>query len=182
MSVILEGPDGGGKTTLAGQLKAAIPELREMSRFCTSTGGAIDNLWQETEARLHQLAIPYAIFDRHPLWSEYVYQQALGRQMIDAFYDGSASVAHSLLEEHAMVIVCLPGIEVVRERLRAEEQLAGVEYAIDDIYERYLTRVSQFTGTAFVYEGGPDQFEALCAFVRAHITIRTKANEEAISE
>ncbi|QOP64424.1 thymidylate kinase [Gordonia phage Orla] len=177
MSIIVEGPDGAGKTTLIEQLKGAIPELMELPRFCTSTGGPLPDLFAAVQDRLWQLTTPHAILDRHPLWSEYVYQQALGREMIVEFYDGSATRAHNVLDEHALVIVCLPPIEVVRERLRAEEQLSGVEYAIDDIYERYLTRAAQFTGFKFIYQD-PGQFDEVASVVRAHMLIRARANEE----
>ena len=151
MSVLIEGPDGAGKTTLIKQLMEDMPDLRLMGRFCTSEGGPIDDLFPEVRARMSEFGLPSALFDRHPLWSEYIYSHELGRPIAPGFLTSAARSLTRTMKRECMVILCMPPLERVRANLGHEEQMPGVTEHIDRIYEGYAIRGSQYTGRVFWY-------------------------------
>lgn len=152
MSVLVEGSDGAGKTTLIKQLMEDIPELRLMGRFCTSEGGPIDDLFPEVKARAHEFKIPLALFDRHPLWSEYIYSHELHRPIAPGFIAPSARSLTRVMKHNCMVILCMPPLGRVQANLGHEEQMPGVAEHIGRIYEGYAIRGTQYTGRLYWYD------------------------------
>ncbi|AZS11804.1 polynucleotide kinase [Gordonia phage Nina] len=152
MSVLIEGPDGAGKTTLIRHLMEDMPDLRLMDRFCTSKGGPVDDLFPEVRARSSEFSIPAALFDRHPLWSEYIYSHELGRPIAPGFITPTARSLTRVMKQQCMVILCMPPLERVQANLGHEEQMPGVAEHIGRIYEGYAIRGTQYTGRLYWYD------------------------------
>lgn len=163
MSILLEGPDGAGKSTLIKQLLEDLPGTKLAPRFCTSTGGPKDDLWAEVMMGALDLMLPGLIYDRHPMWSEYIYSHELGRDIAPGFLTPDAQRLSEAMAVATTVIVCLPSLERVRANLGAEDQMPGVAEHIDRIYQAYMVRVVQYTGRVYVYDytDAPSYFNLL---------------------
>jgi thymidylate kinase len=138
--IIVEGPDGAGKTTL-------IRNLREESKryfWVASSSGPPKDLeeirdvlrWVDKAA---ELQIP-VIFDRFPLISESVYGPVLrGKCLLDEMGDSEHISVTALLRKINRVVYCRPSLEVIRKNVieGTTPQLLGVLENLKDIVERY---------------------------------------------
>lgn len=139
--IILEGPDGGGKTTLLNQLVESFPGIAVHPRASTSgpEGGPLkdpdlytwahNDVWSWAEQ-------PLSFYDRHPLISEYVYGPSIRGTMDPRFH---TTPLRRRLAQRALVIVCLPPLEVVRRSVSAERDMPGVSTHIDIIWHLYAS-------------------------------------------
>ena len=156
MSIIVEGPDGAGKSTLIRVLLEDFPELEPAPRFCTSTGGAIDPSRQLARVGSdHRLFTKTYIYDRHPMFSEYVYSPALDRPLAKDFLGSRARMFHRVIQSNCLVIFCLPPLSVVEDNLYqegAEYQMPGVMDNIRVIHRSYAIRANQYLGNMAVYD------------------------------
>ncbi|QGJ96832.1 polynucleotide kinase [Gordonia phage Cleo] len=156
MSIIVEGPDGAGKTTLIRVLQHEFPVLELAPRFCTSTGGPIEP--KRLLARVgsdHRLFHATTLYDRHPMFSEYVYSPALDRPLADGFLGSRARMFHRVIQSNCLVIFCLPPLKVVEENLYsegAEYQMPGVMDNIRRIHTAYAVRANQYLGSMVTYD------------------------------
>lgn len=136
--IVVEGPDGAGKTTLVQSLQEAfgfpLGERATKNR---------DLLYQVTRQDTYtalalevggQLMTP-AIWDRL-YWSELVYADVVGRPI--EFKTSEQVFIESILKHAALTIVCLPPIATVLSNVEdSEHQMEGVRERIITIYERY---------------------------------------------
>jgi hypothetical protein len=138
--IILEGPDGGGKTTLLKQLTSATG-LPAHERASHSTKGPRTDLYEwTTQDMLSWHEQPLAIYDRHPLTSEHIYGPTVRGDVRPGFEMSNRELAYMRrhLRRNALVIICLPPLETVRENVAGEiGQMDGVLENIDHIYECY---------------------------------------------
>lgn len=137
--IILEGPDGGGKTTLLEDLREQYPSIPVHDRASSSgaDGGPVVDLfdwvlidvptWSSQEL---------SFYDRHPLVSEYIYGPIIRGTMDPRFH----TTPHlRRLMRRALTIVCLPPLEVVRASVSAERDMSGVTTHIDAIWHSYAS-------------------------------------------
>lgn len=162
MAVILEGPDGGGKTTLLKRLVKDFPDLQVMPRFATSEGGPVrqgDDLFWYARALSQKVMVehPNALYDRHPMISEYVYRSVIpdasGRisGLAESFLSEEARVFNELIAKRSLVIFCMPPFSQVVQNLSREKQMPGVEENIQKIYNRYRERYITHAGLSLSY-------------------------------
>lgn len=128
MSIIIEGPDGAGKSTLAKSLAGALDmNILKM----TANGG------QSTREYLQKLTCDGVIIDR--CWvSEQVYSDLFGREpRID--HDDAEALTELCGHTGIPIIVLLPPLHVVIRRLneRGDEYADVVCPNIVEIYKRY---------------------------------------------
>lgn len=145
MTVIIEGPDGGGKTTLKDKLLTDIPHLHQVPRHSESLQGPVEDMKKRVEYELWDdegQICKHCLFDRHALISEPIY----GPTCRGKVFDGMANedwfiTSWSLLTTlKPIIIFCLPNLATVRYNIvrNPKEQMAGVIGNIEAIYYGYL--------------------------------------------
>lgn len=143
--IILEGPDGAGKTTLAETL-TGLTSLTLHERASTSTGGPVDDIYEWAEADVLTWPVQkLQVYDRHPLISEPIYGSVL-RGGFDPRFNGPRSAElYSRLAGYGCVIFCLPDLETVMSNLDGDEnQLAGVEQHATELWSAYVNAYHAF--------------------------------------
>ena len=139
--VIVEGPDGAGKTTLIGKLMADWPPMKLADRPVKSDGSRIPKLDQWViESANSAVARPKSIHDRHAIISEPIYGTVVRGNLPGMFAQPWwVNVMMQRMAMHALLILCLPPISVVRENVKANEsdQMSGVVGNIDPIWHAY---------------------------------------------
>lgn len=146
MAIVIEGPDGAGKSTLIKQLQDLYPQLQLRPRPVTSVDGPVTDLVQyvQSEAHVAQTRGEHFLYDRHPLISEPIYgKMTRGHTKIGFNLDDSSlnNERESFVHDN-LVILCLPPTEaVVANVLNSSDiQMAGVMENITKIYEAYEKR------------------------------------------
>jgi hypothetical protein len=139
--IILEGPDGSGKTSLMGNLLDRLQGVEQHERASTSKGGPVDNLfdWAQEDVLTWPVQ-PLAIYDRHPLFSEPIYGPII-RQTLDPRFNSPVFgrvLTQQVLKE-GLIVICLPDPQFVIDNVRgnADDQMEGVLYRIESIYSEY---------------------------------------------
>ena len=139
MLVIIEGPDGSGKTSLANRLRK---DLSSPCLFLRSNGAPtrVEDLAQIIHwINALPLYVPL-ITDRNPLISEYVYGPILrGKCMHKWTLEQMANWS-----KRALVIYCRPSWSALAQALRREIQLEGVIENHRIIVEAYDKLMSEF--------------------------------------
>jgi GTPase SAR1 family protein len=151
VTIIIEGPDGAGKTTLLSDLAGHFPAMEQHPRFCTSTGGPLDNL-AELVFKDAQPRPTHYFYDRHPCISEYIYRTALGQSIPSAFLGDAMGRIRNRLAHHSLTIWCLPPLDTVIENVHKEEQMPGVDTNIGRIYQQYQMHRLMWPGRSVVYD------------------------------
>lgn len=134
-TIIIEGPDGAGKTMLLRKLLKVYPEYSAAPRPCSSLGGPLCGA--DLAVYLAQYgSMDSVIYDRHPAISGAVYDAvfhrapdtAIGRHLRRAFH---------WITENARVIYCRPPMDVITRSVVSGPQMAGVARGIYRIVETY---------------------------------------------
>lgn len=141
--IVVEGPDGAGKTTLITGLQARWPMNLQARVVGTDTVALTDLVaWVEHHNRL-QNWVPGAqprLYDRHRLISEFIYGPVMGRPPEPGF-DDLAWVSRELklfYMQQPLIIYCLPPIEEVRHNVQfGETDNTAVQDRIDQLWVGY---------------------------------------------
>lgn len=141
--VIVEGPDGAGKTTLIEQLKERYG-LEVAPRVVTKGAEAMTDLKVWVEQNLAQ-GFQYRIFDRHRLISEYIYGPLLRKEQQPGFTKlawSRTQLRRLYTEVRPIIIYCMPPLELVRQNVLGDHENAVVAEHVDAMYAAYVHRVS----------------------------------------
>ena len=158
MRLVLEGPDGGGKTGLRDRLLAQYSNMKLMDRACTSEDGPLENLvdWVNLDLDMDSPDLSHQLYDRHPLISELIYSPSMGREMPPEFQDVDwLTDAWATFRRHPYIIIwCMPSRQTVIDNVKAthlaetEHQHGVVDHigAIYDLYHIQMCREVLYTG------------------------------------
>lgn len=141
--IIVEGPDGAGKSTLVKELKEQFPELEEGKRGVDDR----DKLWEVTRPDTYRalaecLTTPNPhIWDRL-FWSEFAYWSVTGRECQFTVND-ELVIPQVIKALRAPVIWCLPPITTVEDNVDNSKQMFGVAGNVTKIYEKYVQMRNQ---------------------------------------
>jgi hypothetical protein len=177
--IIIEGPDGSGKTSLIQKLssklgyeiapKAVGSDAQELTDLRRWVDRSLDGGWQPV------------LYDRHALISEGIYGPAWNGQVREPFQDNYwlclAMARFTLLRP--TIIYCLPPVETVVENIRKDphndllypvedERTAKykVPKSVGQIYWQYHWRACQEL-TALVYDYTRDDVNSVVNFIQA---------------
>jgi hypothetical protein len=164
--VIVEGPDGAGKTTLIGKLAADWPRMTIADRAVQSDGSRIPKLDQWViESANSAAARPKSIHDRHAIISEPIYGTLVRHKLPGMFAQPWwVNVMMQRMAMHALLILCLPPLSHVRENVKGNEgdQMSGVVDNIDAVWHAY--NVLPWPGVMMRYD-----YTTMNALTTAHI-------------
>jgi hypothetical protein len=141
--IIVEGPDGAGKTTLIRQLQEKWPDLEVAPRVVSKDAEAMVDLQTWVNDNLSQ-GPQYKIFDRHRLISEFIYGPILRTEQQPGF-TSVPWVWHSLrrLERlRPVMIYCLPPLDAVMANIVGDNDNRVVWNHIMGIYTAYVQRAT----------------------------------------
>jgi hypothetical protein len=152
MSIIVEGPDGAGKTTLISLLQHLYPGLEIHERFTRSIEGPYPDIAERVYRSVRDRPT-HCVHDRHPIISEYVYGGMIPTRHINPdFLKTSMGTIRQRIANNSLVIWCLPPLTKVRHNVDQEAQMEGVTEYIDKIYEGYLMQRMLWRGAAITYD------------------------------
>jgi hypothetical protein len=159
MHIIVEGPDGAGKTRLVKQIVSAY-DMQIAKRASTSEGGPIVNVDQwvedvETNILMSRRNKTPFIFDRHAIISEPIYSLVLQRQTAEMFrIPWWVTARRQALYNHTLVVFCLPEYAVLDRNVKDPtiSQMPGVAENIHEIYMRYIHLWQNWGGPNIRYD------------------------------
>lgn len=134
-TIIIEGPDGAGKSTLRRKLLERCPEYQAAPRPCSSLGGPLHGSDLVAYSANHG-RLTWSIHDRHLSISGAVYDavfrrvsaKSIGHHPRDPFYWPA---------ENTRIIYCRPPMDVIARSVLGEPQMEGVSRNIYRIVHTY---------------------------------------------
>lgn len=141
--IIVEGPDGAGKSTLIKNIQAQYPDLEVAGRVVSKDTEMMTDLQAWVNQNLAE-GFQYRLFDRHRLISEFIYGPVLRPSPQPGF--ASPTWVFNSLRRFAriqpLVIYCLPPLEVIKANLENDQDNIRVRDHIESIYAGYLHRAA----------------------------------------
>jgi len=135
--IIVEGPDGAGKTSLIKQLRQQLPHYTWLMSS-NSKPASSEQIGEVTRWINRVPEDVTLITDRHPIISEYVYGT-----IIRGFCKHSLTFREMTVETTfivpTLIVHCNLPIEDLRDNLTKTQQMAGVSNHIGQIYDTYQT-------------------------------------------
>lgn len=138
--IIVEGPDGSGKSSLIRRLSEDLG-LRVHERASDSIKGPKGDMsvWAYRDVSTQRDHHLVEVYDRHPLVSQYIYGPIAREYLEPNMQSTTMHLAIRMLAKQCLMIFCLPPIDVVKANVAEAEQMAGVEENIARIYHMYCS-------------------------------------------
>jgi len=142
--IIVEGPDGAGKTTLIKSLLERWPFLELAPRVVSKDAEAMVDLPAWIADSLEHWGEKPMLFDRHRLISETIYGPILRGSAEQGFDDPIQMLLWmgDFYRCQPIIIYCLPPLQVVRENIWDDPDNVVVQGKIDAIYQAYCARAA----------------------------------------
>jgi hypothetical protein len=138
--IVVEGPDGAGKSTLIKSL-VEFTGLPVADRVVSKETEAMLDLQVWVDENL-DTGFQDIIYDRYRLISEFIYGPVLRVEQQPGFTDPDW-VLNSLAKFYELdpiIIYCLPPLDIIRVNLTGDEDNTRVVDHIDQLYTAYLQR------------------------------------------
>lgn len=170
--VIIEGPDGAGKSTLVKYLSGVcdLPVARRISDSIQGVRGK--NLARYVDGDMGQWAnyrsadpvinrsafsdmstpTPSRIYDRYPLISEPIYGLHVRKStQVEFGTNWYRDAWQKFLAHDPLVIFCLPPYDEVAKHVHPDRDMDGVWRNINGLYQAYRMEALKYPGTTIVY-------------------------------
>lgn len=155
--IIVEGPDGAGKSTLINTL---VPWLNEVlldewslaERVVEKDTNTSVNLKTWTNTNIAK-GFHTTVYDRHRLLSDPIYSVAMSKDMeLSGLYEFPwlLEAWNQLLQGEPIIIYCLPPYHVVKKNVTSDPSNAVINPFINGIYHGYVAQVSMLSS---LYDG-----------------------------
>lgn len=141
--IIFEGPDGGGKTSLAVRMSRELG-IPIAPKVVSADTQPLTNLRDWTEVNVSK-GFQRTIFDRHRIISEPIYGPAMRAKQDLAFCDlgWMLEMTSRLYACDPIILYCLPPLHVVRKNVFNDDtNNEAVKGRIGAIYAGYVARAS----------------------------------------
>lgn len=157
--IIVEGPDGSGKTTLIQRLASEL-DLPIAPRVVTKDMEAMVDLQAWTEKNIRAGFQP-VIFDRHRMISEPIYGPIFREKPQPGFEDihWFTEMMVGLYDMEPIIIYCLPPLEVVWHNIRGDDDNQILHDAPDQVrsvwgayYNKAITEWAFRPVNTFIYD------------------------------
>ena len=169
--IVVEGPDGGGKSTLVSWLVMRF-SLQEGPRATKDRA----EIWRHTRSDTW-LALHYElmckdlplVWDRLGPFSDPVYAtMGIPAKRAQAFTPMEQEMFAELMDYIGLVIVCLPPLEAVKHNVHKHDQLKGVVACTPHIWDAYLPLADHYIRYDYTKEAPV----VLTDVVQAHLNRR----------
>lgn len=144
--IIVEGPDGAGKTTLVHDLRDFFdPRLRIANKVVDETTRALDDLVAWTEGNV-QRGFQDMLFDRHRLISEPIYGPVIRPNNPEPGFDDFdwlTLMNYRFRNARPCIIYCLPPLEEVQRNIWDDIKNEVIKQDIEPIYRLYTERAAR---------------------------------------
>lgn len=178
--IVVEGPDGAGKTTLIQMLRQKTG-LDVAPRVVSKQAEAMTDLKKWTEDNVAKGWQPL-IFDRHRLISEPIYGPTL-RPKLEPGFDDVGWFYNQLYKFYAVqpvLIYCLPPLQQVWENVQhdPDNKVVASQDTITSIWGAYFNKaVTDLTaGRAFLYDYTFDNARVIEEFLINYINRKSQAH------
>lgn len=140
--IIIEGPDGSGKTTLVNFLGKELG-VGIAPRVVSKDTEAMVDLKEWVDKNLDQGKVPQ-IFDRHRLISETIYGPIVRGTAQPGFSELSwmGPRLKRFYDLEPLIIYCLPPLETVKKNLSDDPDNITVKHLTEAIYQSYVSRIA----------------------------------------
>lgn len=178
--LIVEGPDGAGKSTLV-KLLAAVTDFPVAPRVVSAETKAMTDLMVWTERNVSQ-GFQRVIFDRHRLISDPIYRFAIMSKQMDANLYSLPWLTRMFAAFHQcmpIVIYCMPPLGTIYRNLENDEDNRAVFQDIDRVYYMYAAKVAHDTSLSridmFHYDYTNDSEGEVLEWVKLQLSRRGEA-------
>lgn len=141
--LIVEGPDGAGKTTLIEAIQEYFGDIEVAPRVVSKDAEAMVDLQRWVDKNLDE-GFQYKLFDRHRLISEPIYGPALGRSA-NGFNDLTwvgPRINTFYREVKPVIIYCLPDKGTVMRNIIDDPDNETIAPHISSIYDAYVNKAA----------------------------------------
>jgi hypothetical protein len=152
--ILLEGPDGSGKTSTLRAIRQWMPYVTKFERACTSEGGPVPDLRRWVDDRMPQLrdhaarGHEHVVLDRHPLVSELIYGPMVRGSMDEGFEWPWLRQTFQEFARMVVVVWHLPPTSTVERYLDTPGRVdsPGVEENIYGLHAAYQAMMNTWPG------------------------------------
>lgn len=140
--IIVEGPDGAGKTTLINRLSEYL-KLPISPRVVSKQAEAMVDMKQWVDNNL-AAGKQNMLFDRHRLISDPIYSTVLRRHNSPGFEDIHWMMprVNALYRMKPAIVYCLPPLEVVMANVKDDPDNVVVAATIEQVYGAYVAKAA----------------------------------------
>lgn len=174
--IVVEGPDGAGKTTLIKKLLERFDKYTVAPRVVNKDTEAMVDLkeWVELD---NMASSKNTLYDRHRLISEPIYGPIMRPQTPEPGFDNIEWFYEELAQFYAkkpVIIYCLPALSVVQANVRHDPDNTAVAERITSVWQGYLNKAcTDFSaGRAFMHDYTTHSTPRLLSMVDAQIQRR----------